>query len=59
MRAFLVSIVFLVVVAVIGAFSLGYFQESSSVAYTSPTGAKLDHAEAAVNDYARSVIPNS
>jgi hypothetical protein len=57
MRAFCVAIIFLVVVAVIGAFSLGYFQESSSTAYSSATGARLDRAEA-VNNYGRQVIPD-
>jgi len=57
MRVFCVSIVFLVVVAVIGAFSLSYFQESSSTAYSSATGARLDQAEA-VSNYARQVIPD-
>lgn len=57
MRAFCVAIIFLVVVAVIGAFSLGYFQESSSTAYSSATGARLDRAEA-VNNYGRQIIPD-
>lgn len=52
MRAFCVSIVFVVLLAVIGAYSLGFLQESSSSAYSSATGARLDHSEA-VNGYAR------
>ena len=58
MRAFCVSIIFIVAVAVIGAFSLGYFQESSSTVYSSATGAKLDRTEAAVNNYGRQVVPD-
>lgn len=53
MRAFCVSIVFVVLLAVIGALGLDYLQKSSAVAYTSVSGAHLNHEEAAVNEYAR------
>jgi hypothetical protein len=54
MRAFCVSLVFAVLLAVIGALGLDYLQESSSAAYSSASGARLDQGEA-VNDYARGV----
>jgi hypothetical protein len=54
MRAFGMASVFIVLLAVAGAFGLNFFQESASLAY-STTGAKLDQSEAAVNIYAREV----
>ncbi len=57
MRAFGIASVLIVLLAIVGAFSLGFFQESSSTAYSSATGARLDRAEA-VNSYARQVIPD-
>lgn len=57
MRAFGIASVLIVLLAIVGAFSLGFFQESSSTAYSSATGARLDQAEA-VNSYARQVIPD-
>lgn len=57
MRAFGIASVLIVLLALVGAFSLGFFQESSSTAYSSATGARLDRAEA-VNSYARQVIPD-
>ncbi len=55
MRAFGMASVFIVLLAVIGAFGLNFFQESASLAYSGVTGAKLDQSEAAVNIYAREV----
>jgi hypothetical protein len=57
MRAFGIASVLIVLLAVVGAFSLGFFQETSSTAYSSATGARLDRAEA-VNNYGRQVIPD-
>lgn len=57
MRAFGIALALVVLLAVVGAFSLGFFQEPSSKAYSSATGARLDRAEA-VNNYARQVIPD-
>lgn len=57
MRAFGIAIVLVVLLAVVGAFSLGFIQKPSSIAYSSATGARLDRAEA-VNNYARQVIPD-
>lgn len=57
MRAFGIASVLIVLLAIVGAFSLGFFQESSSTAYSSATGARLDRAEA-VNAYGRQVIPD-
>jgi len=57
MRAFGIASVLIILLAIAGAFSLGLFQESSSTAYSSATGARLDRAEA-VNSYGRQVIPD-
>ena len=56
MRAFGVAFVLVVLLAVVGSFSLGLVQESSSTAY-STNGTRLDRAEA-VNNYGRQVIPD-
>jgi hypothetical protein len=56
MRAFGIASVLAVLLAVVGAFSLGFMQESSSTAY-STNGTRLDRAEA-VNNYGRQVIPD-
>jgi hypothetical protein len=57
MRAFIIGSVIIILLAIGGAFGLHFVQKSSSVAYTSPTGARLDRAEA-VNSYGRQVIPD-
>jgi hypothetical protein len=56
MRAFGLASVFIILLAIVGMFSLDFFQESSSTAY-STSGTRLDRAEA-VNYYARRVIPD-
>ena len=58
MRAFVIASAFILLLAVVGAFALHFVQEPSSIAYSSPTGARLDHAEAAVNNYGRQVVPD-
>lgn len=57
MRAFGIAVVLILLLAFIGAFGLTFMQEPSSIAY-STTGARLDRAEAAVNEYGRSVVPD-
>jgi hypothetical protein len=58
MRAFIIGSVIIILLAVVGGFGLHFVQEPSSIAYSSPTGAKLDHAEAAVNNYGWQVVPD-
>ncbi len=53
MRAFGIASVLILLLAVIGAFSLDFLQESSSAAY-STSATRLDRSEA-VNSYARGV----
>jgi hypothetical protein len=57
MRAFGIAVVLILLLAFVGAFGLNFMQEPSSIAYTT-SGVRLDRVEAAVNDYARGVIPN-
>ncbi|MES1156068.1 MAG: hypothetical protein ABUL48_06525 [Pseudorhodoplanes sp.] len=57
MRAFSIAVVLIVLLAVIGAFGLGFVQESVSKAF-STSGVQLDHAEALVNNYGRGMSRN-
>lgn len=54
MRAFSIAVGLIVLLAVVGAFSLSFVQESVSKAF-STSGVQLDHAEALVNNYGRGV----
>jgi hypothetical protein len=57
MRAFVIASVFVILLAIGGVFGLHFVQEPSSTAYSSPTGTRLDSAEA-MNNYGRQVIPD-